>query len=395
MQEPKPFRSLEEVRKYLAEQLQQFRDDKQLVDKSLHQLAKVAVNAVEIKVMKFSGDGAGGKIKRTENISFPVVKVPDMETLQRQYTIVERLSEQYKALILNENNLRMNFRDTGKEGSRTGKNFEAMMGGFNKLKTDMEETMKKIFMALHSVAQHHAPKEYLNFVQSIAKELETNEHIECSSMETLTYAALDKKNALVFAGYIVLKDAVSDEGRIAPNLYITIKWTVGGDIEIFVEHEFIAPTQLDSGIVVTSIHQAAKAITNQLTLEGFSAQIGNLPVALQIKEPVGGLRREAFSAAAYITHVDSQKHELIFTMKPLPEKEKAEIEAQLFQEVKAMLRKKRGTKVRMRPSGNKIAFTFTDLDQSEGITPSDLEFLTERYSLTDTQLRKIVNNING
>ena len=392
MQEPTPFRSLEEVKKYLAEQLQQFRDDKQMVDKSMHQLARISVKAAlpGVKIMDFSGDGGVKKgTKRTLNVNFPVVKVPDAEQLQKSYKMAERMSEQYKALLLNENNLKMNFKNA------TNKNFEAMMGSFTKLKTDMEETMRKLFSMLHEVAQKHAPKEYLTFVETIAKELESNDHVECESLDTLTYVALDKEGKLIFAGYIILKNAVSDEGRIAPHIYITIKWTVGGDVEIFVEHEFIAPTLLDSGIVVSNLHQAGKAITHQLTLEGFSSQIGSLPVALQMKEPVGGLRREAFSAAPYIQGIHAEKHELCFVLKDVNKTQRDEIKSQLFQEVRALLNKKRGTKIRMRDEGPNVIFTFADIDHSDGITPNDLEFLADRYHLTDTQLRKIVNNING
>jgi hypothetical protein len=248
---------------------------------------------------------------------------------------------------------------------------------------------------LHEVAQKHAPKEYLGFVETIAKELGSNEYLEFQSLDTMTYVALAKDGTLIFAGYIILHNAVSDEGRVAPHVYITVKWTVGGDVEIFVEHEFIAPTLLDSGTVVTNLHQAAKAISNQLALEGFSSQIGNLPVALQMNEPAGGLRREAFSASEHISDVFAEKHELCFTLKKVTPEQRNEIKSQLFQEVKALLKKKRGTKVRMRDEGANVIFTFSDIDQSQGITPTDLEFLADRYKLSDSQLRKIVNNING
>jgi hypothetical protein len=63
--------------------------------------------------------------------------------------------------------------------------------------------------------------------------------------------------------------------------------------------------------------------------------------------------------------------------------------------VKAMLKNKRSTRVRMKQTGNKVSFTFTGLDQSGGIHPHDLDFLGDKYKLKEAQLRKIANIING
>jgi hypothetical protein len=60
-----------------------------------------------------------------------------------------------------------------------------------------------------------------------------------------------------------------------------------------------------------------------------------------------------------------------------------------------MLKKKRSTGIRMRVIDNDVIFTFTNLDQSGGVTPHDLEFLEDKYRLTQQQLRKIANEINN
>jgi hypothetical protein len=288
----------------------------------------------------------------------------------------------------------MNFSKFG-----SNKNVQDTLGSIQKLKQSLETNLHKLFQVLNEVANGHAPKEYLKFVQTLADELINNRHIECDSGKTMTYAAIAKgeknEQQLVFAGYIILVNAVSDEGKVAPTLYVVVKWTVGGDVEIFVEHEFFAPTLLTGGTTVENTREAIKVVADQLSLEGFSSQIGNLPVSMQIRQPASGLSPNLFTAAEFIAKVTADADELIFTMKPEGMKNAEQIKTQLFLEVKSMLKNKRSTKVRMKQEGNKIAFTFSGLDQSGGIHVHDLDFLGDKYKLKESQLRKIVNIVNG
>lgn len=389
------FRSFEEIRKKIKELSEQHRLDTQLVDKTTRALAKVVKAATTFKVMDISGDAPATKRrKKTLNVDFPVVKVPNIKELTHSYQLAERLSEQYKYVMNLENEIKINFSNVNRHSA-----IEDALGSVQKLKSALEKDLKRLFASLNQVAHGHAPKEYLNFVQELATEIQDNKHIECDSGKTMTYAAIakddDGKQVLVFAGYIMLVNAVSDEGKIAPTLYIVIKWTVGGDVEIFVDHEFIAPSLLHGGIVVENIREAAKAVSDQLSLEGFSSQIGNLPVSMQIRQPASGLSPNLFSAAPYIDSITVDQDKLVFKVKSSATKVIDEIKLQLFMEVKAMLRAKRSTKVRMQVQGQNIVFTFSGLDHSGGVHPHDIEFLKDKYKLNDNQLRKISNVING
>jgi hypothetical protein len=393
------FRSIEEIRKKIKEMMDQQRLDTQLVDKTEKALAKTAkasslTAGQTFKILDISGDGKPTKRRKTLNVDFPVVKVPNMKELTHSYQLAERLSEQYKYVLSLENEVRLNFSNVKRHNA-----VEDTVGSIQKLKAALEKDLKRLFASLNEVAHGHAPKEYLKFVQALATEIEENRHIECDGGKTMTYAAMgtdeDGKPALVFAGYIILTNAVSDDGKIAPSLYIIIKWTVGGDVEIFVEHEFVAPSLLHGGTTVENLREATKAVSDQLSLEGFSSQIGNLPVSMQIRQPQSGLSPDLFTSAEFIDSVTAESDELIFTIKKNGIPKINDIAAALFMEVKAMLKKKRSTKVRMRPSGNKVVFTFTGLDSSGGIHPYDLDFLSDKYKLSDSQLRKIANIING
>lgn len=392
------FRSLEEIRKVVREMLDDQRNDTQLVNQTEKLLAKLAASKVkaaqDFKIMDITNTKTVTKKKRTINVDFPIVKVPSSRELMKSYDLAEALSEKYKYAMNLENEVRMNFSKFG-----SNKNVQDTLGSIQKLKQSLETNLHKLFQVLNEVANGHAPKEYLKFVQTLADELINNRHIECDSGKTMTYAAIAKgeknEQQLVFAGYIILVNAVSDEGKVAPTLYVVVKWTVGGDVEIFVEHEFFAPTLLTGGTTVENTREAIKVVADQLSLEGFSSQIGNLPVSMQIRQPASGLSPNLFTAAEFIDKVTADADELIFTMKPAGLKNAEQIKTQLFMEVKSMLKNKRSTKVRMKQEGNKIAFTFSGLDQSGGIHVHDLDFLGDKYKLKESQLRKIVNIINN
>ncbi len=395
------FRTLEEIRKVVNTLVEQHRLDTQLVDKTEKLLAQVTVQAkklkaaIEFKILDISGDGAKGvKKKRTYNVDFPVVKVPNKTELSHTYGLVERLSEQYKYVLNLENELHINFSNVKRHAA-----VDATQGSIAKLKSALEKDLKRLFASLNEVARGHAPKEYLEFVEALAKELQENKYIECDSGKTVTYAAMGKdedgKSVPVFAGYIILINAVSDEGKIAPSLYIVIKWTVGGNVEVYVEHDFVAPSLLSGGIVVENLREAAKAVSDQLSLEGFSSQIGNLPVNTQLRYPSSGLDTKLFKTTDMLRKVTADEDKLIFTLKKQAASQSKEIGLLLFREVKAMLKNKKKTTVRMEPKGVTITFTFSGLDASGGVHPADLDFLTEKYHLTDGQVRKIANIVNG
>ena len=386
------FRSIEEVKRYLKDQASDIAEFKTVFDKQMTQMARMVARAItasgETQILDFSG--SGGRRKKTMNVDFPVVEVPNKEKLREHYKLTELLSEHYKNLTQAENAMRMDF--AGDQSPA----FKEAMGSFNKLKSHVEAMLKEVFTALNQIAEGHAPKQYLKFVKALADELEANKHIECDGLQTMTYASLDGEDNLVFAGYIILLNAVSDDQKIVPHLYIVIKWTVGGNVELFIEHDFVAPGLLKGGIVIESLRAAAAAIATQMALEGFSSQIGNLPVSMQIKEPAGGLCKEAFSAADWIEDVKGEEDALVFVLKTSDPKQVSEIRAQIYAQVREMLKRKRSTYVKIHQDGpNVLRYTFSNIEHGGGIHPHDLEWLRDKYKLGDAQLRKIANNINS
>ncbi len=392
MDTPK-FRSVEEIKRWVSSQQDQVRDDQQMVDQVIQQLkaaaSKIKVNAADLVFLDISSPGK--KAKKT-NLDFPIVKVPNIDKLKSHYSVAEKLSEQYKLILNTETEIRLNFKG-GLLKNQTSQSYADVMGSIQKLKSDLEETLKKVFLSLAEVAQGHAPAEYMDFMEELTTQL-SKFAIECDSAKSMTYAALDTEGQLVFGGYIILQNAINDEGRVLPHLYVVVKWTVGADIEVFVESEFVAPTLLQHGTVVETLKDTLKAIERQLTLEGFSSQIGNLPVSMQLKSPAGGLHRDLFQASEYIKKVTAEPEQLIFELTTSDAAVVDKIKTSIYLEVKALLKKKRSTTVRMKTEGHNLVFTFANLEH-DTFHPADLSFLEDKYKLNPTQLRKIVNVLNG
>lgn len=380
------FTSLQQVKEYLKEQLEQLRIDEQVVDNQIRLGSKLLANGPTYTVEDVGGGKT--KLKRTINIDFPDVEIPNKEKLAEKYKILEEQTQRYKALLDTQNEIRLQFKNS------SGPLFNELMGSFQKIKTATEEVLKKLFEFLNQVAEGHAPKEYKKFVVALAKELET--HLQFDSMKTMTYAAVDDKGALVFAGYIIIQNATNDEQKQVPNLYVVIKWTVGGNVEIFCEHEFVAPNLLEGGSLVKDLRSAAQAVKQELTLEGFSSAIGNLPLSMQMKRGSEELKEIFLTANEFVSKVEVSEDALIFVLKPgINSKEMKEVQYQLYEHVRAMLKNRRGAKVSMHPTGNLIKFTITNLDAKYGVMPHDIEWLKDKYELTESQLRKIANVLNG
>lgn len=395
------FRSVEEIKRWIGEQRTQFNEDRVVVEKVITRLKAACgatpqqIQAAELKILDITSKGSGALRKRTMNLQFPMVKVPNADKLEKNYKIAEKLSEQYKYLQGVENELRMNFKGQTVKDATT-QSYAEVSGAITKLKNDVQAVLEKLFVALAEVAQGHAPKEYKHMMELMTKALTENAELAAESAKSMTYAALDKQGNLMFTGYIILINAINDQAKVLPALYIVLRWTVGGNVEVFVESEFVAPTLLHHGTTVENMNEITKAVERQLALEGFSSQLGQLPVDTQLRFPATqDSLRDAFSAKDYLKDVRAERNALIFEFKTSDREVIDSLMGQVYAEVKAMIRKKRGTTARYSVKGPVVTFTFSNLDHGSGLHPMDLEFLEDKYGLTPTQMRRITNIING
>ncbi len=375
---PTQFRSIEEFKRYLSELEKDIRKDVKTAEDTVR---KLKAADVEFEVMDISNDGPPPKMKRVTKTDFPVVTVPNKDKLKKNYALIERMERQYQTLMVAEADLRASF-PNAKNANASGA-LKSLQG----LKYDLEQAMRKLFLSLNSVADKHAPKEFKKFVSSIASSIE--DHLEFDALNTAIYAALTKEDELIFTAYLMLQNVVSDEGATAPNVYIAISWVVNGQIKVYVDHDFLMPTNLKYGTAVKDSKDALRSIQTQLALEGFSSTIGSLPATLRLKRTVDEVQ-QGLSVRKFVKSIVARDNELVFKVTDV------KIANDLYKELKEST--KRGTLIRMRVKGSKegeIIFTFADRGNPSGIAPNDLEYLQDTYGLSEAQLRRIVKEITG
>ena len=375
---PTQFRSIEEFKRYLSELEKDIRKDVKTAEDTVR---KLKAADVEFEVMDISNGGPPPKMKRVTKTDFPVVTVPNKDKLKKNYALIERMERQYQTLMVAEADLRASF-PNAKNANASGA-LKSLQG----LKYDLEQAMRKLFLSLNSVADKHAPKEFKKFVSSIASSIE--DHLEFDALNTAIYAALTKEDELIFTAYLMLQNVVSDEGATAPNVYIAISWVVNGQIKVYVDHDFLMPTNLKYGTAVKDSKDALRSVQTQLALEGFSSTIGSLPATLRLKRTVDEVQ-QGLSVRKFVKSIVARDNELVFKVTDV------KIANDLYKELKEST--KRGTLIRMRVKGSKegeIIFTFADRGNPSGISPNDLEYLQDTYGLSEAQLRRIVNEITG
>ena len=371
---PTQFRSIEEFKRFLS-----------TLEKEIDTGIKEALETSKKLAASFEfilDETPAPKRAKTTKTDFPVVSVPNKDKLTKNYALAERLERQYQSLLQTEADMLTTF------PAAKNANAKGVMRHIAELKADLEVAMRKLFEALNSVAENHAPKEFKKFMTTLASGV--SEHIDYDDLSTVMYAAMTKDDELIFTGYLIITNALSDEGTTAPNLYIAVAWTVNGTIKIFVDHEFLMPTNLKHGVVIKDSKGALASVQRQLALEGFSSAIGSIPAEVRLRTTVDDLHR-GLSMKTSVKSIKSQDGSLVFVVSDLS------VANQLYQELKASV--SRGTQIRMRTkksgAGGEIIFTFTDRNKDSTVSVQDLEFLQTTYNLTQQQLRRIANEISG
>lgn len=335
------------------------------------------------------------KLKHNVDPSLEKVVVPNLKKLQSQYNMAEDFYEKLKALEQAETQVQMTF-DT-----RRGPEYEALMRQFTVLKTKVQDALKECLQFLSDIAQKHVPAGFMKYIELVVEQI--NEHVIFRDSSTFMYVSVDPKGDLVFTAYVMLQDVANDEGSVAPHLYVSIQWVLGKENEVRVDlnHEYEVPNKLlGQGDPVTSVGEAAKAINDLLELENYSTTLGVVPLAIQMNVDPTTIRISQFHYSDVIQKLIVGEQSMSFVLRSEIKEPNAvtEIAAQIYKELKATM--KRG-KVRLTMKTEKVGkqthLTFNIVKIAEGgeFNDYDAEFLRDKFDLNNTQMRKIVNIING
>jgi hypothetical protein len=139
-----------------------------------------------------------------------------------------------------------------------------------------------------------------------------------------------------------------------------------------------------------------KAISELLDLEDFATSLGTVPLSTQLNKDPSQISQNMFSYKEFIKKVDIDVDSITFQLRPGTTKEVVdEIKYPLYTEVKTLFRNSRQVKLRMAINGTKsITFTIVNVAQRGEVSRHDAEFLSDKFGLNDSQLRKVVNILN-
>ncbi len=409
------FRYVSDVDKFVSEMADEVRDLGQLVRKQQKVLSFLTrpqewvASSMKIQAAQFeefiiappsAADQRKRKaaLKKTIDKNLDRVVVPQIGKLKNQYGLAQDLYQKYQTLESVEAQLDMQFPDA--------RDLERAKAGITKLKGEIQRQLSEVLGFLNEVAHAHVPKSFQDYVDAITKEVE--EHVHFEDSKTFLYVNVSDAGSLVFTSYIMLINALNEDGEAAPALYIAIQWVQGNfkegeeaSVKIYLDHEFDLPAKLikrSDGHDVDSVGDAVKTLADMLEVENFSSSLGVIPLSLQLKMDPNELTKDKFSFRDYIQKVgiDPETHTLRFTFRKVAgvdQKSVGQMALKLFSEVKEVIRKSRGTKIRMKPGKAAgqyyIDFIVTSVGQGADLNAYDLEFLRERFNLNDTQVRKI------
>ncbi|QDH83631.1 hypothetical protein [Achromobacter phage Motura] len=431
MELPK-FRYVEDVIKYLQKMKSDLRESNQVLNQQVKLLAKLArpteftIKALSTKTVlatldqkaktdrplsaaletfKISSPGGSDK-KKLQNLKRKIdpnaekVIVPNLKKLKDQYSILADLHQKWQALESIETQMGMQFADSSQ--TEKARNEIAF------IKQAIQQQMQTAFSFLNEVASAHVPKQFKQYVDALAAEV--SEHVVHSDAHSFLYINVSPKGSITFTNYLMIQEAMNADGEVAKTLYITVQWVMGSadedaSVKVYLTHDFELPEQLQnsgSGIEVTNVQQAVKAIANLLDLENFSSSLGVIPLALQLKVDPSAIKRSDFSYRDYLDSVTVSDTGLVFKTRKNAgvNKESAiKMAAQLNQEIKEMLQSKKNAKMRAKieKAGEQYVISFSLDSTAGGITLNlyDIEFMRDKFKLTDNQLRKIALIMQG
>lgn len=336
-------------------------------------------------------------LKKEVDLSLKKVVIPQVKKLQQQYGLAQELHEKYQTLDAVEAQVNMQFANA--------RDVQTALTGVVQLKNEVKLQLQEVLGFLNSVANAHMPPSFKAYVEALAKVLETQVFFDSS--KTFLYVHVSEKGSLVFTAYILLENAVDEEGNVTPGLYITVQWNQGTHdqedpfVRIYLDNEFVLPQKLQNsshGTDVQSVGSAVAALKDLLDMENYVSALGLIPLDTLLKVDPKGLSKNLFSVREYLQSVaiDSENNVLRFVFKRVQGVNKSGVEEfakQLFVELKQILRKSRGTKIRQRAGriGDNwvVDFTVQNVATGSQLNQYDLEFLRQRFGLTDTQIRKV------
>lgn len=388
------FPTWEALRKYLDQLNKEIDEDGKFIKKQNELLSsRYLSTASDVFRFGISSPGTTPGAKAPDLSKAPIdISTKNLKELKSQYALVEDLNRKYRVLEDTLVQIRMTFKD-----KRDAKDVE---NSVRVMQQKVQTQLKTIFTFLNKLATKHVPKAFTKYVTSVSGAIKDN--IYHSKSANHLYISVDDEGRIVFTDYLLMQDALNNEGSVTPVLYIVIQSvspledgdSVAGTY-VYLLHEFEAPQHLlDSGdgVRVRDTSSAVKAVNRLLELEDFSTALGVLPFGPNMDQKVS---LDLFSFRDVMEDVKVSDEGMIFTFKNGTDKSTvSKAAAQLLPEVKSMFKKFRaqlrlvpGTDAKGRPT---LEFKLLNISGPRDLSVYDVEWLKDKFGLSNTDIRKII-----
>lgn len=321
------------------------------------------------------------------------VDVPHVDELRRNYDIIREMWEIRESLQAMPSKLRVSLGNRAEAA-------EAKVAG---LKKQVDRALEDALKFIQGLALAHRPSRLEEFAGHLRNVLEKS----VSFTDSVTYDyVFEEESSLCFSHYIQLKQLTDLDGDYYPEIFVILTYRTGVNPGLFlaVSPKYAPPSRRLLNNEVKDTKSMIRRLNMLFALDGFANSIGSLPTSVLLGDE--GLTKDLFESQHYVKSLRVDEDLIEFTLKSTVQ-EKSEVDrvsTALFQEFQAILSKRRipgkpETRVRMEIRQAKKCFlvrlNFANPSGTPFAVASDLEFLKDRFRLTDAALDSIVDTING
>ena len=321
------------------------------------------------------------------------VDIPDVEELRRNYDVIREMWEIRESLAAMPSKLRVSL----------GNRAEAAETKVAGLKKQVDRALEDALKFLQGLALSNRPSRLEDFADHLRNILEKS--VTYTDSTTYDYV-FEEQSSICFSHYIQLKQLTDLDGDYYPEMFVILTYRTGVNPGLFltVSPKYAPPSRRLLNNEVKDTKSMIRRLNMLFALDGFANSIGSIPTNILLGEQ--GLTKDLFASQHYIKSLRVDEDVLEFTLKPTVQ-DKSEVDrisTDIFQEFQSIISKRRipgkpETRVRMSIRKAKICFvislTFANPSGTPFAVSSDLEFLKDRFRLTDAALESIVDTING
>ena len=327
---------------------------------------------------------------RLDKLKPESVKISSLKELRSNYSV---LSELYSTLtVLESTQAKI---QTGLAKSADINPAKAL-AEVERLKNQVKVGIKSALNFLASLSDQHHPKALSKFAEIVQNALSQNLSYEEIGMRSFVFEA---EGALCFSDYIRLGGLTDEDGDYKPEVFVVLTYKTGEKPQVFVcvLTSFQMPGEDLLAKKVSSVRETLSALSLLLGLEKISNTMSTLPVSTVVAPK--SIDKSLFSYENYISKIEADEDQISFTLKQTVKERNLvdTISSKIFREFSTLLRK---SNARLRMSISKaqrafvIKFFFVTSNDAPLVSPEDVQFLADRFNLSDSALNKIVQVIN-